>query len=134
MYNKSAIRDYAKKYYLNGNADYRSFWDQGGDCTNFVSQSLFAGGWEKKGWAPWHRDDDDKWFYNRAGQSYTWTGADNWRRFATKSGRVKRISRPRDARYGDILQVDYGRDGTMEHSMVVVGRWRGDPKRTLSHG
>lgn len=43
-YNKAKAVYYAEKHALNYNTEYSSFHDNGGDCTNFVSQVLNYGG------------------------------------------------------------------------------------------
>ena len=43
-YNPSAAVEYAKKYCSNYNPQYTSYRNMGGDCANFVSQCLIAGG------------------------------------------------------------------------------------------
>ena len=45
---------YAEKYALKANPDYKSFDGIGGDCTNFISQILYAGGVNKTNtWKPY---------------------------------------------------------------------------------
>lgn len=43
-YNYTAMAQYLEGYWSNYNPAYRSFAGGGGDCTNFVSQALYAGG------------------------------------------------------------------------------------------
>jgi hypothetical protein len=43
-YDRSAAISYAKKYWQNYNPKYANYKDQGGDCANFVSQCMIAGG------------------------------------------------------------------------------------------
>lgn len=43
-YNRIAARDYAYKYWSSYNSAYTSYKGNGGDCANFVSQCLHAGG------------------------------------------------------------------------------------------
>lgn len=53
-YNKAAASLYAQTYALDYNKDYLSFDGNGGDCTNFVSQALKAGGVPTtKTWKPY---------------------------------------------------------------------------------
>lgn len=113
--NRTAIINYAYKYWKNYNTAYRYF--SGHDCTNFVSQAVRAGGWPYV--SGWYRSDD-AWWYGWPIASWTWAGAHNWFSFT--------YNRPRGyiARYfsnmspGDILQVDWQRDGTIDHSMIVT--------------
>lgn len=43
-YNRIAVRDYAYKYWSSYNPAYTSYKGNGGDCANFVSQCIHAGG------------------------------------------------------------------------------------------
>mgnify|MGYP002625388659 CR=1 FL=1 len=43
LYNRAAAVNYAEKYSLEYNTDYKNFNNNGGDCTNFISQCLHAG-------------------------------------------------------------------------------------------
>lgn len=53
-YNRDLASEYAQKYALNYNAEYKDYTDSGGDCTNFVSQILAAGGLNKTySWKPY---------------------------------------------------------------------------------
>jgi Putative amidase domain len=50
FYDRSKAKSYIDKYWKNYNPAYPSFHQGGGDCTNFVSQVLYAGG------MPWADD------------------------------------------------------------------------------
>lgn len=53
-FNVSAACYYAEKFALNYNPEYKSFSGIGGDCTNFMSQILHAGGFKKTAtWKPY---------------------------------------------------------------------------------
>ncbi|MBC2315324.1 DUF1175 family protein [Listeria booriae] len=47
-YNSKKAIDYAKKWYNKRNDNYRDFENNGGDCTNFVSQCIYNGGKPEK--------------------------------------------------------------------------------------
>ncbi|AWK51391.1 hypothetical protein DIC82_10280 [Clostridium beijerinckii] len=62
-FNISEACNYAETFALNPNPNYKSFEDIGGDCTNFISQILYAGGVKQtKAWSPytnsWIRVED----------------------------------------------------------------------------
>jgi RHS repeat-associated protein len=76
-YDRNAAINYAVKYAVNGNSEYRRFES---DCTNFVSQSLQAGGliqekdwvYNKRGRTAWMLTDDFfGYFVGTMGFSYT---------------------------------------------------------------
>src|SRR5690554_1165922 len=43
LYNRQAALQYAKKWAYSRNPKYYDFSNLGGDCTNFISQCVFAG-------------------------------------------------------------------------------------------
>lgn len=78
------------------NPDYANFGDGGGDCTNFASQVMRAGGFKDvgDGLDDWHRGDIDDWYYNNGvhfpgnDRSNTWSVAKDNHDFITQqSGR-----------------------------------------------
>lgn len=73
-YSRTAAVNYALKYALKPNPAYRYFKleeNTGGDCANFLSQCLLAGG------APMVYNSNNPWWYNNKGtsnvQDDTWT-------------------------------------------------------------
>ncbi|MGW8361655.1 amidase domain-containing protein [Streptomyces wedmorensis] len=119
-YNKMAA--YADKYWKRGNSDYRSYPS---DCTNFISQAMRAGGWATTAGSAMSRKDNNKWFYASFTwtTSYTWAGAENWYWFASKhSKRTRILSSVWQMGKADVLQADWKRDGTIDHTMIVTSR------------
>ncbi len=114
--NRQAIIDYAYKYWSNYNSSYRTFSDN--DCTNFVSQSLFAGGWTQISGA---YDSISAWYYGNLNQSYTWTSAGHLYAF-TKNGRASLANNISELQPGDFLQADWNKDGWMDHAMIVTSK------------
>ena len=52
-YNPGAAVSYARKYCSNYNRAYENYASMGGDCANFVSQCMIAGGFSFKGCSGW---------------------------------------------------------------------------------
>lgn len=137
--NRYAIVDYAKRHWKDYNRSYRDFSGAGGDCTNFVSQALAHGWWrEVTGYydtssAWWYRSygrspsckinlshlDPDRWVCS-FGQSRTWVNAHWFYWFMRNRPRGYSVSRISDLQLGDVLQVDFTRDGTVDHTMIVT--------------
>jgi len=127
--NRTATVNYALKYWGSGPTDnrgyntaYRTFTN---DCTNFISQSVAAGGWTAV--TGWYQSDDAWWYISSPmlfapGQSYTWAGAQNWSKFISRRGRGYTVSSIGELALGDILQIDFQNDGHMDHSMVVTSK------------
>jgi hypothetical protein len=118
-YSYSAMANYAITWAYGRNPAYRSFSN---DCTNFISQAVYAGGWTMvSGWY----QSNDVWWYNSLNQSYTWAGAENWYWFATGSGRTYILSNVWYMGLADVLQLDFDRDNNINHSMMVTA-WSAD--------
>ena len=67
-YNASAAVAYADKYALNYNPNYSNYNSVGGDCANFVSQCLYAGGLTMA---------NDWYWYSYSNRSGSWTVVPN---------------------------------------------------------
>ncbi|GAA0904446.1 hypothetical protein GCM10009549_07900 [Streptomyces thermoalcalitolerans] len=120
-YDYKAMADYAAKHWNNYNPEYPSFdgAGAGGDCTNFVSQSLKAGGWKH---VPGYVYDYTKWFGNSEIQSHSFIGVNEFSWFALSSGRVTSLANVYQLDVGDVLQMDFNRDGSKDHTMIVTYR------------
>ncbi|WP_230885290.1 amidase domain-containing protein [Streptomyces spinoverrucosus] len=122
-YDYKAMAAYAEKYWTNYNPDYPDFNGQGagGDCTNFVSQSLKAGGWKH---VPGYVYDYTRWFGNADIQSHSFVGVNEWSWFALNSKRVTSLANVYQMDVGDVLQIDFDKDGSKDHTMIVTYRSR----------
>jgi hypothetical protein len=125
-YAYKAMAAYAEKYWNVYNKDYPDFNGQGagGDCTNFVSQSLKAGGWKH---VPGYVYDYTKWFGNAEIQSHSFIGVNEWSWFAQNSKRTTPLANVYQLEVGDVLQVDFDRDGSKDHTMIVTYKYGGVP-------
>lgn len=123
--NRQAIIQYIYYYALTPNRDYRNFENagiQGGDCTNFVSQALKAGGWPSE--QGWYRSDTNWWYdfsFVQPGQSWTWINADYFFNFIHNRPRARTIGRVADLVPGDVISVDLDPQDNngMDHTMLV---------------
>ncbi|GAA3309687.1 hypothetical protein GCM10020295_75000 [Streptomyces cinereospinus] len=122
-YDYKAMAAYAEKYWSTYNTAYPDFNGQGagGDCTNFVSQSLKAGGWKH---VPGYVYDYTRWFGTADIQSHSFVGVNEWSWFALNSQRVTSLANVHQMDVGDVLQVDFDRDGSKDHTMIVTYRSR----------
>ncbi|WP_330309684.1 MULTISPECIES: amidase domain-containing protein [unclassified Streptomyces] len=120
-YDYKAMAAYAAKYWKNYNPAYPDFNGQGagGDCTNFVSQSLKAGGWKH---VPGYTYDFHKWFGNSDIQSDSFVGVNEFSWFALSSKRVASLANVYQLDVGDVLQMDFNKDGSKDHTMIVTYR------------
>ncbi|WAL98758.1 amidase domain-containing protein [Streptomyces sp. Je 1-369] len=120
-YSYSAMAQYAEKYWRSYNPAYRKFNGAGGDCTNFVSQALKAGGWKP---VPGSAYDYRNWWYESAGQSTSWVGVNEWAWFTLSNRRAPNLASVYQMDVGDVLQVDFDKDGSKDHTMLVTYRNR----------
>jgi hypothetical protein len=116
-YNRDKAISYAQKWALERNPSYYNFDGIGGDCTNFVSQCLYAG-CEVMNYAR-----NIGWYYTSANnRAAAWTGVEYLHRFLTsnKNTGPYGTEMPLDCvQIGDIIQLSY--DGkTYGHSVIVV--------------
>ncbi|MGG2460955.1 amidase domain-containing protein [Streptomyces sp. RGM 3693] len=122
-YDYNAMAAYATTYWSRYNPDYPDFngIGDGGDCTNFVSQALKAGGWQH---VPGYTTDFHKWFGNSEIQSDSFVGVNEFSWFALSSKRASSLANVYQMDIGDVLQLDFDRDGSKDHSMIVTNRSR----------
>jgi hypothetical protein len=130
MYNRTAAANYASVWALHRNpmwVDDSSSAGGGGDCTNFVSQALFAGGWPmiKAGLAPngsirtgpyWWAEMFN---HNRRQRSKSWGSAEQFRHFLEHSGRA-RPCYPPEMKVGDLMQYILPGYEHASHTMMVT--------------
>jgi hypothetical protein len=119
---QKAVR-YAGKWAYGRNPAWFDFDGLGGDCTNFISQCIYAAG------AGMNYTKDVGWYYvslnNRAA---AWTGVEYFYRFMMNNTGVGPFGREvplADVRVGDVVQL--GADGRFYHSLLVVDLKNGQP-------
>lgn len=116
-YNIEKAVEYAHLWANRRNSAYANFDNMGGDCTNFISQCLFAGG------GIMNYTPDVGWFYNSLNsRSAAWSGVPYLYNFLTrnkKSGPYGQQKPIFEAQRGDIVQLSF--NGTsFAHSLMVV--------------
>lgn len=95
-YNRELAREYAIKWAISSNKQYYNYINDGGDCTNFVSQVLRAGGMDFIG-SRKNATSIDSWFYYSSdlpNRTSTWTSANAFNLHFGKSG--KRVYKYRE--------------------------------------
>ncbi|MDR1408821.1 MAG: amidase domain-containing protein [Oscillospiraceae bacterium] len=115
-YDRRAAVRYAHEWVYRRNPQYYDFSELGGDCTNFVSQALFAGGISMDktpdGW--YYRSPDDR--------APAWTSVGKLYEYGTrkKSKGLTLTEIPLEqVQVGDIIQLSFRR-GEWGHSLFVV--------------
>ena len=118
-YRRADAAAYAERWALGRNPAYYDFEALGGDCTNFVSQCLFAG-CGVMNWEP-----ETGWYYaSLRYRAPAWTGADPLGRFLTGNRGAGPYAEEVPCAHlqpGDVVQLGRG-DGGYYHSLFVLGR------------
>ncbi len=115
---------YASRYALSQNPLFGNFAELGGNCTNFVSQCIYAGSC-KMNYKPTFG-----WYYISFNErSPSWTGVEFFYNFITGNtdvGPFGRDATPDEAEVGDVIQL--GREGEgFYHTLLIVGFEEDDP-------
>lgn len=115
-YNREKAALYAQRWALARNPKYYNYDLLGGDCTNFISQSLYAGigemNYQGYGW----------YYANANNKSASWTGVEFLYNFLIKNKgagpRGKLISKP-ELEKGDLIQLSF--NGILyAHTLIVT--------------
>ncbi|MBA1335749.1 MAG: hypothetical protein HPY66_1376 [Firmicutes bacterium] len=117
-YDREAAVRYAHRWALGRNPRYYDFEDLGGDCTNFCSQVVHAGGcpMNERKWTGWY-------YHSLNNRSPSWTGVEFFYKFLINNRGVGPQGKevlPSDLRPGDIIQLDFSYSSNYNHSLVVV--------------
>ncbi|NLX79058.1 MAG: amidase domain-containing protein [Clostridiales bacterium] len=122
-YNRDAVVEYAAKWALSRNPRYANFDGMGDDCTNFVSQCIYAG-CRVMNYTPIYG-----WYYiNLNNRSPAWSSVQYLYKFLINNKEVGPYCVETDREHiqkGDIIQL---RDssGTYYHSLVVMSNNNGN--------
>jgi cell wall-associated NlpC family hydrolase len=124
-YDREAAKAYADAWWNGTNPKFHRF---AVDCTNYVSQCLFAGGLPMDYTG---RRDSGWWYMGYAGGaerwSYSWAVAHSLRQYMASGSRPPRgmpKEDPRELDIGDVIFYDWDGDGRWQHSAIVTGRDR----------
>ena len=115
---------YANRYAFSQNPIFGNFAGIGGNCTNFVSQCVYAGSC-RMNYKPTFG-----WYYISMNErAPAWTGVDYFYNFITTNSDVGPFGRqatPDEMEVGDVIQL--GRDGDgYYHTLLIVGFEGDDP-------
>lgn len=122
LYDREAALRYAHRWAYDRNPEYYDFDGLGGDCTNFVSQVLAAGGAEQN-------YSQNGWYFNSINdRSPSWSGVNELYEFLVSEhdvGPRARVVDVSEAMAGDIVQLGSFENGYY-HSLIIV-----DPENML---
>ncbi|UJF32800.1 amidase domain-containing protein [Paenibacillus hexagrammi] len=122
-YDREKAVAYAETWWNRSNPRFMEFEV---DCTNYVSQCLFAGG------APMDytgKRDSGWWFSGKQGSqelwSFSWAVAHSLQSFVTRSRRGLHgveVTEPWELQPGDMISYDWDGDGRFQHNAIVTAR------------
>ena len=119
-YDRGAAVDYARRWALSRNPAFYDFSDIGGDCTNFVSQCIYAGA------GVMNYTKDTGWYYiSSSDRTPSWTGVEYLYDFLINNNSVGpyAIEVPQyEADIGDVIQLGRA-DGDFYHSLLIVSTY-----------
>lgn len=118
QYNRQNALEYARRWAYGRNPLFFNFNGIGGDCTNFVSQCIFAGG------CVMNYTPVFGWYYiSSSDRAPAWTGVDYFFDFIVNNldeGPYARIVQANEVEIGDVIQISNS-EGDWYHSLIVVG-------------
>lgn len=117
-YNRMAAVRYARRWAFQRNPAFYNFDEIGGDCTNFVSQCVFAGS------GVMNFSTTLGWYYiSPEVRAPSWTSVQFFYEFITQNEGVGPygIDAPIEAvEIGDVMQFAYGGSENFTHTLLVV--------------
>jgi len=117
-YKRDKAVEYAHKWAFKRNPAYFSFDNFGGDCTNFVSQAIFAGTGVMN-YTPVYG-----WYYiDSYRRTPSWTGVEFLYKFLVTNqgpGPIGERADIKDIMPGDIVQLSFNKELGFTHSMIIV--------------
>lgn len=125
-YNREAARDYMLTWSSKRNSDWAAYDDYGGNCMNFTSQVLYAGGiHQTSGWY-WK----STWNF-----SNSWLNVDYFDEYAANATSRQLYCDPKANYYtgniGDVMLI--GLDNASSHATVICDVLRDDEGRTVDY-
>ncbi len=116
-YSPTAAVAYARKWALARNPVYYDFSQLGGDCTNFISQCIYAGS------GIMNETPDVGWYYHSlSDRAPAWSGVKFLSEFLLQNrgvGPFGHIVPLSEAVVGDVVQLGRG-DGVFYHTMILT--------------
>jgi hypothetical protein len=120
-YQREKAVAYANRWWNSYNPQFASFPKD--DCTNYISQCLWAGGAPMRGMGNpatgwWYR------FGKSPSWSYSWTMAHGLKNYlsTSKTGlRAIKVNSVYDLQIGDVICYDFDGDGHWQHNGIIVG-------------
>ncbi len=128
-YDRQAAVAYAREWAFSRNPRYYNFDELGGDCTNFVSQCVYAGA------GVMNFTPEYGWYYLSINmRTPSWTGVRFFYDFMTTNegdGPYGRDAPLLEARPGDVIQLAFNNSSDFTHTLLVVRAGRNPNPRNI---
>jgi hypothetical protein len=118
-YNRLKAVQYAETWWNDYNPAFKRMTEN--DCTNFISQCLYAGGAPMRGYP----NRGNGWWIRGNTWSWSWTVANTLKNYlgSSKVGlRAREVSSPAQLMLGDVICYDFEGDGRYDHNTIVTAR------------
>lgn len=118
IYDRVAAVAYANRWWNSYNLAYERF---AVDCTNYVSQCLYAGGAPIRGMP----NQSSGWWYQGENWSFSWSVAHSLRWYlgtSTVGLQGKEVHSALELSPGDVICYDFQGDGRWDHNTIVVAK------------
>ncbi len=118
-FDRSEMLRYAEEFSLVRNGEWPDYTLYGGNCQNFVSQILVAGG------ASMNDAGEYPWYYHSKGErGRAWSSVNSMRSLLDSQAEQVLSAIELESRYdlenGDLVYVDWDRDGETDHVLLVT--------------
>ncbi len=128
-YDRQAAVAYAREWAFSRNPRYYNFDELGGDCTNFVSQCVYAGA------GVMNFTPEYGWYYISLNmRTPSWTGVQFFYNFMTTNegdGPYGRDAPLSEALPGDVIQLAFNDNPAFTHTLLVVRTGRNPNPRNI---
>ena len=129
-YDREVAVAYAREWAGERNPRWQAYDGSGGNCMNFVSQSLYASG------IPMDESGDARWYwYSDGNRAPAWTGVDSFRVYArdnTGYGLSAQVGAAYDTgEEGDVILMSA--DGNYHHAVIISQAVRDEDGRTIDY-
>lgn len=117
-YDRMRAVQYAERWWNDYSPDFPKFEV---DCTNYVSQCMYAGGAPMRGYP----QRTQGWWYQNKQWSFSWSVANALSVYLqhSKTGlRAVRKQKPEELELGDVICYDFEGDGRYNHNTIVTGK------------
>lgn len=116
-YNRINAVSYAHKFATQKNSEFFDYTEQGGNCTNYISQCIYAG-------APKMNISANGWFYfSPANTSVSWSNVEPFYHFLISNTGLGPFAKQVDlsvCEVGDVIQLKFLHKKVFSHALIVT--------------